>query len=502
MASVQDIDARIFEAEQQMALLAREIQDLKTARNALTPLGRLPDELLLYIAHAVVPPDVQDGSPVEALFLTWICGRLRTLFVCTPQLWTRIDISTHNEDRIRWCMDRASPCPLEIFVKGDLSLKAFVLLTECFPTVGILYWERMIAEAGALIGSRIMNSGVSYSKLHTITFISPSELFPIEHASFPNLTTLNIEGVDRVGVLPGLPTLRTLRLHESLYPLHVLHRFFSHAPYLESIDLGYVLRDDEAEDRAFSLSAAPVNLPHLSHLRINEVPECVVFLLHILTNPSYTMYLCLANFGTYSPDLAQEHSPEKKGGLTDRRMREFWSKLAGVAGDSFTGLAIYDAWDTNPKLQLRFEGASGAYGTCNGYAVDAENVLWANIKAVEVRSLGLEESDVEMCDFFGLRYLPSVEHVVVKGLQTATGRDVKDIRYLEDWLFNRGEQKRPLQSLVFRYCDEESRLLFGRLVERGAALSMAWKGESELGSSESGSSEWGRSTPASIADSV
>jgi hypothetical protein len=277
----------------------------------------------------------------------------------------------------------------------------------------------------------------------------------------------------------------------------VLHSFFSHAPSLESIDLCYVLRDYEEEDCPFSLSSAPVNLPHLSHLKINEVLECVVFLLRMLPNPSYSMYLHLANFGTDSPDLAQEHSPEKEGGLIDRRMREFWSKLAEAAGDSLTGLAHYDAWHSHFKLQLRFDGANGAYGTCDGHTIDTDDSLWAHINTVEVRSLGLEESKDEMCDFLGLRYLPSVEQVVVEGLRTATGRDVKDIRYLEDWLFNRGEQKRPLQSLVFRYCDEESRLLYGRLMERGAALSMAWKGESE-----SGSSEWGRSTPASIADSV
>jgi hypothetical protein len=46
MGSIHGLDHRVLGAEQKIALLTQEIRDMKTERNALTPLNRLPDELL------------------------------------------------------------------------------------------------------------------------------------------------------------------------------------------------------------------------------------------------------------------------------------------------------------------------------------------------------------------------------------------------------------------------------------------------------------------------
>jgi hypothetical protein len=482
MRTTQEIDARICKAEQQITLLTQEIHDLKTARNALAPFSRLPDELLLHIACSATQQSVERGSIREVLSLTWICRWLRALFVDAPEMWTRIpiDIFAHDRAAVRCCVGRASSRNLDILVNANgrniSSNKDISFMLECLGKAGACYWQWMDLYIMTAMSGRLLRDRLIYPMLHKITFIdcqARGDLFSAYQALFPNLTTLDIEGLrHNEPLLPGIPTLRTLRLHNSIYPLRVLHAFFLATSSLESIDISCFLQQPLLDsDCVFGVSSGPVHLPKLSHLKIAETIECTALLVHILPNPSNVIHLDLLEEDE-GPDLDRTQESSSRS-LIDRRMRAFWGSLAG---SPLKGIASYGGYKTD-QLQMRFEGANLSHGTCNGFPITSLDPLrlWENVHTLELYSLGEWERDGIMQHIVAPHRLWGVETVVVRDIYAENCCYVEDIEHLEDWLLARGRQGQPLQSLIFQHCDEDFRPLFDRLVEGHVALSAVWK---------------------------
>jgi hypothetical protein len=423
---------------------------------------------------------VRKGSPCDALYLTWICRRLRALFVAAPPLWRRLDLSAAiKKGCARLLLDRASSYPLDVLSSGTLTDEDSTFLLEYLPRVEEWSWDDVNTNSQAMLAAQLESAGMTCSILHTITLRSCWS-FSMKLATFPNLVTLNIVGMGYPGTLPNLPTLRTFRMKESACSLRYLYAFFVQTPSLELIELGLALSgntSDRWEDFGFSQASVPVSLPHLSQLIINEIPENTANLLHILPVPSFSIHLTFVNDELESESDWVYTPRDTEENPINCRMREFWSKLARASGRNLDGTAYYDGKGGDFRLRLRFEGAGGAYGACEGYAIRCEDRLWEDIKTLEVHSPGARGSkdDLPMYRFLVLRYLPKVEHVVVTGLRTASGFDSHHIIDLETWLLQRGREGRPFQTLVFQDCDEKSRPLFSRLVEGRASRSAVWQ---------------------------
>jgi hypothetical protein len=424
-----------------------------------------------------MPGCVRKGSPCDALYLTWICRRLRVLFVAAPSLWRRLDLSAASRKGCaRLLLDRASSYLLEVLSSGVLTDEVSTFLLECLPRVEEWSSHDMNTNSLAMLAAQLEAAGITCPTLYTITLRS-CRMSSIQLATFPSLLTLNIDGMGYVGTLPNLPTLRTFRMKNSTCPLRRLYFFFAQTPSLELIDLSLAMTgnmSDRWEDHNFSDTSVPVSLPHLSHLIINEVPENTTKLLRILPVPSFSMHLTFAIDVLY-PGSDWVYITE--GRPIDCRMREFWSKLAKASGRTLDGTAYYDGKGGDFRLRLRFEGASGAHGACEGYAIKHEDCLWEDVSTLEVHSLGAREAEdrLPMFHFVVLRHLPKVKHVLIAGLRTASGLDSQHITYLEMWLLQRGREGQPLQNLVFQDCDEESRPLFSKLVEGRASRSAVWQ---------------------------
>lgn len=93
MGPIAELDSRISMLEEQVARLMNEILDLKSARNSANSLARFPDELLVRVAELSLSDGYADTVLArESCLPTWICRRIRTVLVNTPQLWTRIQM--------------------------------------------------------------------------------------------------------------------------------------------------------------------------------------------------------------------------------------------------------------------------------------------------------------------------------------------------------------------------------------------------------------------------
>jgi hypothetical protein len=479
MSSVPDRDARVIEIDRRIASSTQDsdIQELRTARNALAPLGRLPDELLLDIARRSVPQNVSETSPRQVLSLTWICRRLRALFVGCPRLWNLIVVSRSHRLSFRAFLERASPCALDVLHIGALSEEACGALLECLPRAATCHWSRLDYNTEA-DGRwlQLMNSGIKCPELHTIRFTNIGALPSIEQAMFPNLVMLEITKILTLHNLPDLPALRTFQLAEvPSCSLEGLHSFFSHSPLLESIDLGYVLDDDEDEDDNFirSSGAGRVVLPHLRHLRIQDIPECIRRLIHILPDPTSSLVLNSASIDyTQEDELEWDFSPSARVFL---RLQEFWNRRSGVVGSLPGGSISFDGGDVNNRVLICFDGEGLSYKAYSWYPLTAVDPLLESVKTLELHSIGRCEKAEPMHEDLVLDCLPNVESVLISSLYSATGFNADDVLSTERWISARSEEGHPLQSIVFEKCNEASRPLFDRLVAKQVATSITWK---------------------------
>jgi hypothetical protein len=74
MDTMVEIESRIRIAEQGGR---QDVALLKIARNALTPIGRLPSELLVYLVQKLLELTDIGGVPQALLSVTSVCSRIR-----------------------------------------------------------------------------------------------------------------------------------------------------------------------------------------------------------------------------------------------------------------------------------------------------------------------------------------------------------------------------------------------------------------------------------------
>jgi hypothetical protein len=107
METLEQIDARIVELEDEQEALR-----MKAARNALTPLGRLPDDLLLDVVQAWSAIPTITSS--EMMYIaTAVYAHLRALLIATPSLWTNVELG-QSQALVKRHITRASPFLLQI----------------------------------------------------------------------------------------------------------------------------------------------------------------------------------------------------------------------------------------------------------------------------------------------------------------------------------------------------------------------------------------------------
>jgi hypothetical protein len=468
MSSISELDAQVLQIERQIARLTQDMRQLRTARNALVPLGRLPDEVLLHIARQSIPPHhILKGSPRNMLYLTWICQRLRVLFVGYPGLWCHIDTSACHQPGFRTFLDRSEPCPLSIRHSGTT---VHTTLLALLPQTAVCHLEKMLEIPH-------LNSGVEFPMLHTMKVTQVAKMPSLEQATLPNLVSLEIEDVDNddelISVLPHLPALRKFRLVGVTCSLQALHSFFSCSSLLESVNLNYVLDDDASEDINFARSSglSQVNLPHLSHLDIEDTPECTLRLLQILPDPTISLVLDIENHD--SPEQTEWDSSARK--QIYFRAKDFWRRLPGAIGSLPHGCITFDGgWGMSQKLLICFDDKRLLY-TQRHYSLTDEEPLLENVRALTLYFVGGARTSRPMHKFIELDSLPNLEDLLINRLQSASGFATDDILSVEQWILARSDEGHPLQHIIFRDCDEASRPFFDRLVDKQVAASISWE---------------------------
>jgi hypothetical protein len=179
METVEQIDARIAELEDEQEALR-----MKAARNALTPLGRLPDELLVNIVEWL-PKAMRLRDTRHIRVLTAVYARLRTVLVATPTLWTTVQLGS-SQALIDEHIVRAQPFLLEVDgdVHTEAKLQQAIALIPCVSALDLNFEqpptyeddgseEVVLKWAGAVVAAL---AATDISKLTTLTLADPYSL--------------------------------------------------------------------------------------------------------------------------------------------------------------------------------------------------------------------------------------------------------------------------------------------------------------------------------------
>jgi hypothetical protein len=283
-----EIDARI-------CALESEIRELKRRRNSITPIFRLPSEILVTIIQHVQNESKAYEDVFSKFDHSWVrimlvCQHLRTVAVQTPTLWTVID---HNSRSAEWrdvCHQRSATAPLQI----QTSYKKHVV-----------QWGRaVVAHIGRLPKVDVSQITAPLLRVLRLSATNENHSFCVTsillNTTFNSLVYLHLGGLGvslKTDETVSLPCLRYLKLGSTRidYNLDQLAHLLRHAQSLEHI---IILRLCLAEgsqavaaDEVIPISSA-VTLPRLRTLYIDDAPAEVWALLRLMSLPQ--VILCIS----------------------------------------------------------------------------------------------------------------------------------------------------------------------------------------------------------------
>jgi hypothetical protein len=327
------IDARIFEVDEAMrrldparihdafelADLRRKTIQLKRARNDLTPLCRLPDELLGRIGVYCAMEDYPSIVPIGIFRILSVLSRLRHVLFHTPEIWSHIRLDCAAYLKAGFPI-RAAAHPLHIYSSiwpphhWDF-LKRFLAHVDCLDIDAHLRIVDVLTKGYELTES--MNQEMHYIRPYLMDPHTSEKRW--NKMMLSNRSLMIVRGMtSTVESLPLMPLLRCLRISHLRCRFLDLHRFLSQSPQIESIYLDVAVRDVEVDLVPF----ARLTLPALRVLQICDTLSCVLALARILPDPSTHLRISV------DPGDEDGSSPSI-GALSEilSRMDRFWTSL-------------------------------------------------------------------------------------------------------------------------------------------------------------------------------
>jgi hypothetical protein len=459
----------------------QEIIRFKAIRNALTPFGRLPDELMIQIAQDA--STICDGTvlPEVLNILTSVYDRLRCVLVGTPGLWARISLNW-NKAAVDLYLARAASYPLSIsLVTEGVNEDVCEHIAQCSPTTTSL--DICInGRVGRNFIDRCVVANTPQLRDLTVALLNHTRSLRMDQECFiphscANLSTLKIYGVHPAN-LPAMPSLQYVTLKRTNCSLLELHQLFSAAPQLKFILLMWSLHPHSTHIPA----SGCVHLPNLECVDIEDEPALAAAIVEILPNPS-TMFKVL----TYGLDWPfQVWSSSGPSGRILLRMIEFWAEVTGgmedfPAGHIESTAVDYDDTDTRECIVF----SEGPYLWEKSRSLQYRSIcritrndpLLQHIKSLHIDCEGWADVGLDVKpDHINLSCLSNLEHLFITAADCETDSEDRKghTQALENWIIERQQEGKPLRSVRFWYCKENVKGLFNRFVAGQVAQFVTW----------------------------
>jgi len=247
------------------------IREVRTLRNSLRPVNRLPPEVLTFCATLV-----SDGDPRSIVALTHVCRYWREAIGSNPRNWR--SISTSWKRLVPLCLERAGAVPLVVDIavpdgKGDEKfLKALIPNIPRTGSLRLTGYSSVEAVADDLPGffdSPILN----LVSLELQQSVAPAQPFPSNEMPTPpvfsNVRTLKSLHLTQTPIYPALfniASLVELKLigYTSPFEFGTFIGFLDSHIALEFVDLDIQFTDGSV----WTTPARKVALARLRHLSI------------------------------------------------------------------------------------------------------------------------------------------------------------------------------------------------------------------------------------------
>jgi hypothetical protein len=301
------IDKKIAAVELEIARLQAQVIDMKRTRNSLTPLCRLPSEILVDIILRTQAPELRkfDGGYNPLLYnfehdqkwekVTLTCSHIHHMCIVTPYLWTHIDLLWSNTKILRY-IARSGVVNLTLYwdpaeyvmprFPKSREVDAF-LTRRCFDRdcAAQISLTSNSEHERAVIMQAVEESAKHFKTLHIDlsnsdywTWLNPLKIYPA-------LVELSItRGSIHVPMTIHIPLLSRLHLHEVTLDngLPPLIELLQHTPLLTEVLLCEVV-SHKTYERITSLSKHSLNLPALCRMVLIGCPFIIHGLLAALS---------------------------------------------------------------------------------------------------------------------------------------------------------------------------------------------------------------------------
>jgi hypothetical protein len=319
MDAIVEIDSRIRVVSDQ-----QDIISLKIARNALTPLGRLPSELLAHLALANVltvirPALVESGrAPRDLLHMTWLSSRIRAILVNTPVLWATISFHYRWSKPMRDVfLARATSHPLDTCFGNMFGhMYDFEHAAAHLSRIGSLHVTARDERSKAFL-SLLERADTPLLKVMDVNGFNSRDSVYFDSPIIPHLTHLHLNKVRLTG-FPHFPALRLLSMSSTECYFSDFQRTLSCTPGLTCLKLCSAMHREDADQSPYLTC-----VPRLTVLEIHDDLASVARLVTMLPIPSCTLRLSVRQADA---DVPQWATSTNAAGLIVSHVGQFWTR--------------------------------------------------------------------------------------------------------------------------------------------------------------------------------
>ena len=271
-------------------------QELKSRRNALVPISRLPPETLVKIFSLLSFP-ADDSEYLEWISVTHVCRRWREVALYSPYLWNHINFTKLTLAGFTQILARAKMSPLHVeakitprrkarFNSLKRQLEAHMCHTRHLSISGEFQavLEGLISPAPALVSLSLTRPSRPHSSSQLECIIIPDSLF---NGTAPKLTRLELLGCRirwKSPLLKGLQTLKIRKLSAQEMPtLEDWLDALNEMSQLKTLILDNATPTISVDNPHNSEPQRTVTLHFLTHFTIAaSVRDCALALAHLV----------------------------------------------------------------------------------------------------------------------------------------------------------------------------------------------------------------------------
>jgi hypothetical protein len=484
----------------------QDVTSLKVARNTLTPIVRLPSELLVRLAQQLLELTNIEDVPKVLIVFTSVCSRIRAELVDAPVLWSRFGFYGESHRKKAVCdlfLARAGSYPLAISVEDQYdkqsnirkvvkylprtrSLSAYLRTsTQALEFVhGLQITDMPLLETLELIGWP-----------HTTIVLMGTDILP--PTSCANLGTLHLDTV-HIASFPLLPSLRVLHLRSTNTPVQQVKKLILRTPGLVSVTLRFAMRcDPSGEDAGYNSEPEPSLARQITDsfntLIVQDALVHASDIVGILHIPSRVFDVEIVADDTAAPVIWSSSIGHL--GVIVSRMKQFclYAKES-ERPFPFGGEVTWERVPEGYQYQIRCDRGGLRFSIpCRIEHPDPTLSEMTTLRVSIGRWYGMPTQYDAIVDNLLLPWLSGVENVIIEVMynEALIKSDQPRMQILEDWILARHRAGQPLVSVEFASCPYEMMNFFVRIKAQQAAVSATWCDEENSVSSLDAISECG-----------